>query len=72
MYAANRTALAKANAMPSGSPARCTPVSAYTPATAMDSATTFRCERAPSAASAITGRNSIAATVASGSLSIAR
>ena len=72
MYSANSTALAKAIATPSGSPARRTSVSRYTPATASSRANALRRVRPPAAASAITGRNSIAATVPSGSRSIAR
>ena len=57
---------------PSGSATSRTSVRRYTPATAAASASPFRAVRSPSAASAITGRNSIAATVPSGSRSIAR
>jgi hypothetical protein len=63
--------LAKANARPSGSPAICTSVSTYTPATASVSATPLRALRTPTAASTITPRNSMAATVPSGSFEIA-
>ena len=72
MYAAKSTALASASATPSGSPSSLTSVRRYTPPTASASAAAFRHVRVPSAASAITGRNSIAATVPSGSRSIAR
>jgi hypothetical protein len=63
--------LANASATPSGSPSIRMPVSRYTPGAASASARTLRALRAPSAASAMTGTNSIAATVASGSRSMA-
>ena len=71
MYSENRAALPNANAIPSGSPVTCTETRLYTPATASASANPLRTERTPTAASAITGRNSIADTVPSGSRAIA-
>jgi hypothetical protein len=71
MYSANSAALAKAKPKPTATPRSWTRVSTYTPATASASATLLRPERNPSAASRMTGRNSIADTVPSGSRAIA-
>ncbi len=71
MYSANSAALPNASATPSGSPRSWTATSANTPATASTSASPLRSERTPIAASRITGRNSIADTVPSGSRAIA-
>ena len=64
--------LAKAKTNPNGSPEIRALVSATTPATASASAATFRLVRAPTAASTMMPRNSIAPTVASGIRSTAR
>lgn len=72
MYKANKAASVKAKTKPEGSSARCTSVTNQTPPAAAINAATFRAPRAPSAAKATTGRNSIAATVASCSRSTAR
>ena len=64
-------ALAKAKARPRGCASIRMPVRRWTPGTASTSVPAFRGVRAPSAASRMTGRNSIAATVPSGSRSIA-
>jgi hypothetical protein len=71
MYSANSAALAKAKPKATATPRNWTRVSTYTPATASPSATLLRADRSPTAASRITGRNSIADTVPSGSRAIA-
>ncbi len=72
MYSANNTALAAANPNPNGDATSRPSFSTYTPPAASSTATALRPVRVATAASAITGRNSTAATVPSGSLSIAR
>ena len=71
MYSAKHAAFANARPKPSQTPRSWTRVSTYTPATASPSAAQLRAERRPTAASRITGRNSIADTVPSGSRAIA-
>jgi hypothetical protein len=72
MYSAKRAAFANAHAIPSGSAEKRTSLISPTPATAASRAAAFRGVRAPAAASATTGTNSIAATVPRGTRSIAR